>query len=350
MGRKTPTRFFCVQFSIFLIISNNMKNPTYKKAVVAGGTGYLGTVFLRYAAEQFEEVHVLTRNARPQRGNVHYHEWDGCNAGPWMRVLEDADLVLNLTGKSVNCRYTQKNKTEILESRVSSTLAVGAAVIICNRVPRVWINASTATIYRHAEDRPQCEFDGEIGYDFSMDVAQKWEQTFFDIPTPGTRKVALRTAIVLGNGGALPVLAKLSKWGLGGRQGKGTQKFSWIHELDFVRSIFHVLRHQELEGAVNCCAPHPVDNEALMRQLTHYHFNPVALPTPKWVLEVGALLMGTEAELVVKSRWVLPEKLLRTGFTFTHATLQDALDSIFAKSSARPVLPAPRAQMHSVLE
>lgn len=328
-----------------------MKNPTYKKAVIAGGTGYLGAAFLRYASEQFGEVHVLSRRALPQRSNIHYHEWDGKTGGPWMRIFEGADLVLNLTGKSVNCRYNETNKAAILDSRVSSTLAIGAAVIMSSTVPRLWINASTATIYRHAEDRPQTESNGEVGLDFSMGVAQKWEETFFDIPTPGTRKVALRTAIVLGkDGGALPVLAKLSKWGLGGAQGKGTQKFSWVHELDFIRSIFHLMQHTEMEGAVNCCSPHPIDNTTLMHALRKYHANPIAIPTPEWALHLGALLLGTEAELVVKSRWVLPERLLDSGFQFSFPRIHDALDAIFTRRAQKPLPATPRAQLFSALE
>ena len=301
--------------------------------ILAGGTGFLGQLLQNHFAKIYHKVIVLTRQAKPAKDNIHFMEWDGRNPGHWMHEVDGADAIINLTGKSVNCRYNENNKKEILESRISSTLALGAAVIMAAKPPRIWINSSSATFYRHAEDRPQDEYTGETGKDFSMGVCQQWEETFFDIPTPGTRKVALRTALVLGKkGGVYPVFRKLANIGLAGKQGSGRQMTSWIHEDDFVASIDFIMASPELDGAINITAPHPVSNEEFIKAMRHSLGHSCGLPQTKWMLKIGAWFMGTETELVTKSRWVVPTRLLRCEFDFKYPFVQQAFNALNQKT------------------
>lgn len=300
------------------------------RLVVAGGTGFLGEVICDHLAGQFDEVFVLTRRAHPRRGKIQFLEWDGMHTGPWMHVIDGSDLLINMAGRSVNCRYTEANKKEILESRVNSTMILGAAVIMANNPPAVWINSSTATIYEHTTDKPNDETSTRIGDDFSMRVAKAWEDTFFDIPTPGTRKVAMRTAIVLGRkGGVLPVLRKLALRGIGGRQGSGKQMVSWIHELDFARAIACCYHNEELEGVINVVAPNAITNEVFTKSIRHHAGAWVSFPLAKWMLEAGAVWMQTQSELILKSRWAYPGKLLQAGFQFNYPHIDQALQNIF---------------------
>jgi uncharacterized protein len=290
-----------------------------KHLVIAGGKGFLGTSILEYWGKEFERVTILTRQALPQKGHVHYVEWDGKNPGPWVNVINHCDLLINLTGKNVNCRYTEENKAEILRSRIDSTLALGAAVIMAEHPPKVWMNSSSATIYEGSFDYANTEEKGIIGEDFSMNICKAWEQTFFDIPTPHTRKVALRTSLVFGkNGGVFPLLKKLALLGTGA----GPQIMSWIHEEDFVRALRFIADNEEAEGPINITSPHPHPFHYLMETMPH--FLPLITP-PKWMLNIGARLLGTETELMLKSRWVLPERLIKAGFEFKYGRIQQAI-------------------------
>lgn len=296
------------------------------KIVIAGANGLLGQALTNYFKHKADEIHLLHRGADYRKGILHYHHWDGKTAGPWMDCIDGATALINLAGRSVNCRYTAANKREILESRVNSTLALGAAVIMANKPPQVWLNSSTATIYQHEERAPHTEESRLVGGDFSMGVAEAWEQTFFEIPVSGVRKVALRTAIVLANeGGALPVLKNLCKWGLGGKQGSGSQRVSWIGIHDFCRAVDFVIQHPQVEQVVNVVSPHAVTNSEFMLTLRKHTHSKFGLPQPTLLLKLGALMLGTEAELVVKSRWVVPEKLNRLGFQFLTPTLSGTL-------------------------
>ncbi|MDM5279007.1 TIGR01777 family oxidoreductase [Paenibacillus silvae] len=290
-----------------------------KKVVLAGGTGFVGQDF----APRFEKlgysVYIISR----QPGHI---PW--ADRGAIVEALEGAALLINLAGKSVNCRYTEENRRIIMNSRTETTHILGEAVMACTRPPELWINSSTATIYRHAEDRPMTEKDGEIGSGFSVEVAKAWERAFFEFELPSTRQIALRIAIVLGKGGVMEPLTNLVRFGLGGAQGAGTQQFSWIHIEDLFRMVLFLQEQRQPEGVFNASSPHPVTNRELMASLRQQMGVRVGLPSPRWMLELGAIFIRTETELVLKSRWVIPDRMEREGFTFTYATLEAALADI----------------------
>lgn len=293
------------------------------KVVLAGGTGFVGQAFARRYGELGAEVKVISRQAP-------HTPWEDRSA--IVEALEGADLLINLAGRSVNCRYTPENRRLILDSRTETTRQLGECILACRRPPALWINSSTATIYRHAEDRPMTEERGEIGTGFSVDVAKAWEKAFFAYDLPATRQVALRIAIVLDDGGVMAPLRNLVRFGLGGAQGSGRQQFSWIHMEDLFRIVGFLQEHPELNGVFNASAPHPVTNRELMAGLRRAIGVPVGLPAPRWLLELGARLIRTETELVLKSRWVIPERLQRAGFTFRYDTLEKALKEIFERN------------------
>nr|WP_275440211.1 TIGR01777 family oxidoreductase [Paenibacillus sp. ACRRY] len=286
---------------------------------MAGGTGFVGQDFAQRFKKLGYEVLIISR----QPGHIAWEDFNGIR-----RALEGAEMLINLAGKSVNCRYTDENRRIILESRTSTTRILGESVLECDHPPELWINSSTATIYRHAEDRPMTEKEGEIGSGFSVDVAKAWEQAFFEFSLPSTRQIALRIAIVLGKGGVMEPLTNLVRFGLGGSQGAGTQQFSWIHIEDLFRMVLYFQQHPALEGVFNASSPHPVTNRQLMESLRSHMGVRIGLPSPRWMLEVGARFIRTETELVLKSRWVIPERMEQEGFTFVYDTLDTALDEI----------------------
>lgn len=296
------------------------RGSTMKKVILAGGTGFIGNYFEKRFKELGYTVEIISRHSR-------HITWNDKSA--IIEALEGADLLLNLAGKSVNCRYNAKNKKEIMTSRLGTTKILGDAVQACQTPPKVWMNASTATIYRHAEDRPMTEETGEIGTGFSVDVATAWEKAFFSFDLPDTRQVALRTAIVLGKeGGVMTPYKNLVKFGLGGVQGSGKQKFSWIHVEDLFQIVLFLQDREELSGVFNCSAHNPVTNEKLMKKLRKRIGVPFGLPATKWMLELGSVAIRTETELVLKSRWVVPERLEREGYEFTFKTLDQAFEDI----------------------
>ncbi|MET3937399.1 uncharacterized protein (TIGR01777 family) [Paenibacillus sp. PvP094] len=290
-----------------------------KKVILAGGTGFVGQDFAQRFKKLGYEVLIISR----QPGHIAWEDSDGIR-----QALEGAEMLINLAGKSVNCRYTDENRRIILESRTSTTRILGESILECAHPPELWINSSTATIYRHAEDRPMTEKEGEIGSGFSVDVAKAWEQAFFEFSLPSTRQIALRIAIVLGKGGVMEPLTNLVRFGLGGSQGPGTQQFSWIHIEDLFRMVLYLQQHPALEGVFNASSPHPVTNRQLMESLRRHMGVRMGLPSPRWMLEVGARFIRTETELVLKSRWVIPERMEQEGFTFIYDTLDTALDEI----------------------
>lgn len=299
------------------------------RIVIAGGTGFIGK-FLLNAWSSRHDIIVLTRQQKKYRaqGSVRYVSWDPQRDGDWMQAIDGADLLINLTGKSVNCRYTEKNREAILQSRIQATAALGRAIKQAAIPPACWINASSATIYRHAEDHAQDEYTGETGHDFSMDVCHAWERCFFEQDTPQTRKVALRIGITLGAGSALDTLLRLAKSGLGGRQGSGRQKVTWIHYLDLIGIMYWIWKHPKMEGIFNCCSPNAVSNNHFMQTLRKAAGIPFGIPMPEPFIRMGALLIGTSPELVLKSRWVVPTRLLQSGFVFRYPQLQQALEDI----------------------
>lgn len=294
-----------------------------RKIIIAGGTGFIGQYLMKRFREEDYEVLLISRNA----SGITWSE-----AAKIQTALEGAEVLINLAGRSVDCRYTEANKQEILESRVQTTRQLQAAIEQCHTPPRLWINSSTATIYRYAADRPMDEDQGEIGTGFSVNVAKAWEQAFFERATPHTRKVALRTAIVLGKGGGvIRPYTHMVRYGLGGAQGSGKQVFSWIHIEDVYRIIRFIMEHAALEGIYNTAAPFPVLNKQFMHLLRKRIRPLVYFASPEWLLQLGAKLIGTETELVLKSRWVIPQKLQAAGFTFQYPALSEALDEIFAE-------------------
>ncbi len=300
-----------------------------KKIVIAAGTGFLGETLSDYFKDKVEKIVVLTRGKNRIENGIHYVKWDGKTIGDWKNEINDADVLINMTGKSVDCRYNQKNKDLILSSRVQSTRVLGEAIAACKVPPKTWLNSSTATIYRHSLDKEMDEIHGEIGTGFSVNVANQWEKTFFEQQTPNTRKVALRTSIVLGkSGGALPPILNLSKIGLGGKQGDGNQKLSWIHQIDFARSVEFIISNTNIDGVINIVAPKPSTNSDFMKTLQKVIKTPIAIPISKALLEFGARIIRTETELILKSRNVIPSKLIHHGFEFSYPDLESALRSL----------------------
>ena len=296
------------------------------KMVIAAGTGFLGSELAKYFSSRYNEIVILTRKPRLTHHNIRYVLWDAQTTGPWIYELDGADVLINLTGKNVNCRYHQKNKDEILNSRLRSTSALCQAMRLCKKPPRIWLNAASATIYRHSEDKPMDERTGEIGTGFSVNVCTAWEKRFDEELPENVRGIVLRIAIVFGKGdGVYPRLIRLAKFGLGGQMGNGRQMFSWVHVLDVCRSIEFLISREDLSGIFNISAPNPVANREVMQLVRQNVGNPVGLPSPEWLLSIGAVLIGTETELILKSRYVVPSRLLEAGFTFAYPTLQDTL-------------------------
>ena len=301
-----------------------------KTIVIAGGGGFIGRGICT-CFDPSNTIYVLGRGPGKPEGlpsSVRYTPWDGKSQGAWTRVLDGADVLINLCGKSVNCRYTPANRQAIFDSRTETTEALGQAVRGCRLPPKVWINAASATIYRHAEDRPQDEYTGEMGNDFSVQVCKKWEKTFLDISLEHTRKVVLRMAIVLGEDSVMQRFRLLVRSGLGGPMGDGRQMFSWVHIEDVARMIEYIVDHPGLSGVYNCAAPGPVTNRAFMHSLRQAMGRRIGLRTPSWLLAFGARLIGTETELILKSRWVLPTRITEAGFRFRYNELTEALKAV----------------------
>ena len=299
------------------------------KIVIPGGTGFLGTALAKHFHNRGDEVVVLSRKPQDTKPWKEI-AWDGKALGDWVKEIEGADVVVNLAGRSVNCRYNARNKEEIYNSRLDSTKVIGEAIAAARTKPKLWINSSTATIYRHAEDRPMDEDSGEIGHDFSMNVAQNWERVFREAKVPFVRKVALRSAIVLDNvhGSAFWHELMLARKGLGGRYGSGRQMVSWVHIQDWLRAIDWIILHRDLEGPINVASPHPVTNNEFMRTLREVAGVKVAIPLYPWMLEIGAFFLRTETELLLKSRWVLPKRLLDSGFKFQFPIWESAAQDL----------------------
>jgi len=300
-----------------------------KKIVIAGGSGFLGRILENHFIMAGEQVTILTRDRVFSRNKPSWVAWDGKNSGTWVTALEGADVLINLSGKSVDCRYSAKNKAEIYSSRLDATGALGKAITNCKTPPKLWINAASATIYAHSLQGPNSESTGIIGSGFSVDVCQRWEAEFNRWDTPDTRKVLLRIAIVLGrNGGVMRPLRNLVRFGLGGAQGDGTQYMSWIHEDDLVGIIEYIMENQHLKGVFNTTAPFPLSNKEVMQAFRASMNIGFGLPTPKWALEIGAVLINTETELVLKSRWVVPQRLHDEGYRFKYCHIEEAIRNL----------------------
>jgi uncharacterized protein len=303
------------------------------KIVIPGGSGQVGQILARHFHANGHAVTVLSRTAHAALWRTVF--WDGRTPGPWTAELEHSDVCINLAGRSVNCRYHAANRRLIFDSRIQSTNLLNQVISSLNHPPPVWLNASTATIYRHSLDRQMDEATGELGgnepgapdtWNFSIQVAKAWEEAFFSVPTPRTRKVALRSAMTFSPdpGGVFDVFLSLVRHGLGGTNLPGSQFVSWIHEIDFIRSIEFLIANKEITGPVNLASPNPLPNRDFLRILREAWGTPVGLPTTRWMLEIGTLLLRTESELVLKSRQVIPGRLLAAGFEFNLPFWPDA--------------------------
>jgi hypothetical protein len=314
------------------------------KIVIPGGTGQVGQLLARHFHANGHAVTVLSRDPRPTPWRV--VAWDGLTLGPWVTELEHSDACINLAGRSVNCRYNSANRRAILDSRVLSTEVLNQVIASLNHPPAVWLNASTATIYRHSFDRPMDEATGEFGgnepgapdtWNFSISVAKAWEEAFFSTPTPRTRKLALRSAMTFSPdpGGVFDVFLNLVRHGLGGTNLPGNQFVSWIHEADFIRSVELLIATKDFAGVVNLASPHPLPNRDFLRALRDAWGTRVGLPTTSWMIEIGTFLMRTESELVLKSRQVVPGRLLAAGFQFTFPDWPMAAQDLVSRWRAR---------------
>jgi uncharacterized protein (TIGR01777 family) len=313
-----------------------------RRIVLPGGSGHVGRLLARHFHEQGDDVTVLSRSVQSEPWRV--LQWDGRTPGEWTEAVDGADVVINLAGRSVNCRYTAANRREIMASRVDSTQVLGQAIAQAAHPPEVWLNASTATIYRHALDRTMSEAEppGELPgseknapstWRFSIDVATAWEQTFYEATAPHTRKVALRSAMTMSpdRDGIFDTLRKLVSLGLGGRAGSGKQFISWIHEADFVNAIEFLIANNNLEGSINACSPSPLPNREFMAIFRRAYGVPLGLPASRWMLELGAVFMRTETELILKSRRVIPGRLLEAGFTFRFPDWPEAVQDLISR-------------------
>jgi uncharacterized protein (TIGR01777 family) len=302
-----------------------------QRIILAGGSGFLGKALVRTFIARGDEVIVLTRMPQGRSDGAKEIMWDAKTIGDWAKWIDGANTVINLTGKSVDCRYTERNRRLIISSRVDSTKVLGEAITKSEKPPGVWLNCSSATLYKHTFDTPMDE-NGRVGAtpeakdEFSIEVIQQWERALEQVRTPHTRKVAMRITLVYGrDGGVFPVFRRLARFGLGGHMGSGKQFVSWIHEEDFCRAVEWLVAHDELSGPVNLAAPNPLPNWEMMRLIRKACGAPFGLPATEWMLEVGAFFIRTETELIIKSRYVVPGRLLGSGFKFRFPEVREAL-------------------------
>ena len=306
------------------------------RIIVAGGSGFIGHILTNTLVSKDNDVVVLTRSPRSPPQSIRQVRWDGSTLGDWTGELDAARALINLAGRSVNCRYNPRNRREILESRMDSTRVLGEAIARCSKPPAVWLNASTATIYKHTFDHPMDEATGVIGGtpeakdEFSIEVARAWEETLYAAPTPATRRIALRTAMVFAasKGGVYRTLRGLTRWGLGGSIAGGRQFISWIHEDDFCRAVEWLIDRDDFSGPVNVASPNPIPQREMMKIIRRECGVPFGLPATRRMLEVAAFVHRTEAELIINSRRVAPGRLLAAGFQFRFPRMEDAVREI----------------------
>ncbi len=316
------------------------------RIVLPGGSGQVGTLLARDLVHAGHAVTVLSRNPTTSaKLPWRVVAWDGLTLGPWTGEIDGADAVIHLSGRTVNCRYTPQHRREILESRTLTTKLIGEAIARATNPPKVWLNAATATVYRDAQDRAMDEVTGDIlstqpgmpeTYNFSVGVGLAWEAALNEANTPRTRRIALRTAMVMSpdKHGVFDVLLNLVRRGLGGTQGSGKQYISWIHDQDFVRAARFLLETDTITGPVNMCAPNPLPNAKFMQALRVANGTSLALPAPEPLLALGAIFMQTETELILKSRRVIPGVLQAAGFDFIFPDWPRAAQNLVRRSRA----------------
>ncbi len=311
------------------------------RVVIPGGTGQVGAMLRRALKSAGHEVVVLSR--RPSGPDE--VAWDGRTQGAWTKEIDGSDAVINLAGRSVSCRYTEANLLAMMDSRVDSARVVGEAIAGAQRPPRVWLQMSTATVYAHRHDAANDEAHGVIGgaedgvpdyWAYSVEIAKRWERTQAEAVTPDTRKVALRAAMVMSpdRGGVFSVLSRMTRLGIGGPVAGGRQYVSWIHERDFVRAVEFLIEREDIEGPVNLAAPVPLPQRAFMRELRGAWGMPLGLPATKAMAELGAFVLRSDTELLLKSRRVVPGRLLDAGFTFEQPEWGGAAAELVARTRA----------------
>ncbi len=299
-----------------------------KKVVLAAGTGYLGNVLAKYFIRKGWQVVILTRTVRPNTDTTEYVAWDSATVGAWQQALEGSEIVINLTGKSVNCRYNETNKKEIIRSRVESTHAIGEAIRQCKSPPKLWMNAGSAAIYGDTGNN-EADDNYPPSTGFSPEVCKLWEAAFFGAETPHTRKVMLRIGIVLGKeADVLKPFLSLVRFGLGGTIGSGKQGWTWIHEDDFCDILYYIYENVAISGTINICSPNPVSNALWMKTLRKVWGTPIGLPAPGFMVRVGTALLGTEPGLVLGGRYVVPSRLIAEGYQWKYPELKQALLAI----------------------
>ncbi len=323
--------------------------PRPLRIVLPGGSGQVGRMLAQFFQERGHHVTVLTRGPYTAPWQTVY--WDGIQLGPWVDALEGADVCIHLSGRSVNCRYTARNRRELYDSRIGPTLLLHRAFATLANPPHLWMNASSATIYRHSPDRDMDEATGELGgnewisprrrapakWNWTDQLVKDWEAAFFSAEMPRTRRIALRTSLVFGPepGSIFAVFSRLVRTGLGGTQGNGRQYVSWIDESDFARALEFLIDHEEIDGPVNLAAPNPLPNREFMAALREAWEMPNGLPAPALLLVIGMFFLRTEPELVVKSRRVVPGRLLQFGFQFEFPSWPEAAEDLVRQWRAR---------------
>lgn len=295
-----------------------------KKLIIAGANGFLAGYLTRYFTDKGWSVAGLARHEQGLEKQCRYVNWNGKTLGDWVTELDGCDVLINMTGRSINCRHTDENKRQILDSRVDTTRVLGQAVAACENPPELWLNASGASIYETRTDRPNTEGDSS-GEGFAAEVAKVWEEEFFGAKVPGkVRKIALRTTMVLANeaGTVFDYLQKLAKFGLGGKVATGKQMVSWIHIDDYCRAVDFLIDSDQVSGPVNMSAPDPVTNAEMMRRFRKLAGMPLGMPAAAWMARIGAYVLGTAPELILDSMWVVPTRLLENGFVFNHPEMK----------------------------
>lgn len=309
------------------------------KIIIAGGSGHLGKMLLKHFRKQQYDIKILTRNIKKKDPFVF---WDGKTLGSWQKIIDGSDIVINLAGRTVNCRPNKKNLKEMMDSRVDSTRVIGEAISQCQNPPKLWLQMSTATIYAHSFDKANDEYTGIIGgnepgipdtWHYSISIVKNWEKTLFESQTPSTRKIAIRSALVVSplKKGYFDVLLSLVKRGMGGTIAGGKQYVSWIHETDFINAFEFIISHENIKGAINFSSPNPLPQKEFMSHIRSACGFKISLPITKWMAEIGAVFLRTDTQLVLKSRRVVPKRLLSHGFQFQFPHWPEAVTDIIKK-------------------
>ncbi len=300
-----------------------------KKLIIAGGSGLIGKALTKFFTEKNYEVVILSRAENQSAyDNIRFVKWNGKTVEPlWQQELEGAEAVINLCGKSINCRFTATNKKELLLSRIDSTKAIGTAISICKNPPKVWFNSSSIAIYKYSETILHDEFSTQFNQDFLSEITHQWENAVHQFLLSNTRKIVMRTSLVMAkNDGVFLRLKRLTQFGLGGKQGSGSQLISWIHVNDFCKIIEYLLENKNANGVYNFCAPHPIANKNLMKTIQQKLKMPIALPAFEWMIKLGALLIGMEPDLILQSSNVASKRLMDAGFEFIYHDFKSAIN------------------------